>query len=138
MDQVWPMEIKVIGDSTSDTLLGTARNPITLDRVDGDELVASFLLGFMRASQKGSDMNPWLKAAQNVRFMVTIPEQADASIAIAFQSRETEDLQATVLGHSVLKKSKELMSIHNYLTSLGQSGSAQDQSHLIFFWGEAV
>ena len=65
------------------------------------------------------------------RFMVTIPEQADASIAIAFQSRETEDLQATVLGHSVLTKAKELLSIHNYLVSLGQSGSAQDiSSHL--------
>ena len=70
VDKVWPMEIKVIGDSTSDTLLGTARNPITLDRVDGDELVASFLLGFMRASQKGSDMNPWLQAAQNVRLVL--------------------------------------------------------------------
>ena len=129
------MEIKVTGCSDADSLVGTSRNPITLDRVDGDELVASFLLGFMRASQKGSDMNPWLKAAQNVRFMVTIPEQADASIAITFQSRETEDLQATVLGHSVLKKSKELMSIHNYLTSFGQSGSSQDQSHRIFFLG---
>ena len=63
--------------------------------------------------------------------MVTIPAQADAGMAIALQTRETEDLEATVLGHSVLKKAKELLSLHNYLVSLGQSGSAQDiSSHL--------
>ena len=61
-----------------------------------------------------------------IRFHVTWPVHADACIAKAFQTRETEDLEATVLGHSILKKSKELVSLHNFLVTQGQAGSAQD------------
>ena len=68
-DKVWPNEIKVMGNADSETLLGSARSPTLLDRIDGDEMVASFLLGFMRADKDGCDMNPWLKAAQNVRLL---------------------------------------------------------------------
>ena len=68
-DKVWPSEIKVMGNPESETLLGSARSPTVLDRIDGDEMVASFLLGFKRAGNNGDDMNPWLKAAQNVRLL---------------------------------------------------------------------
>ena len=61
-----------------------------------------------------------------MRFYVTRPVHADACIAKAFQTRETEDLEATVLGHSILKKAKELVSLHNFLVTQGQAGSAQD------------
>ena len=61
-----------------------------------------------------------------IRFHVTWPVHADACIAKAFQTRETEDLEATVLGHSVLKKAKEFLSLHNFLVTQGQAGSAQD------------
>ena len=59
-----------MANADSDTLLGSmGKFPILLDRTDGDELVASFLLGFMRAHQEGKDMDPWLNAAQNVRLL---------------------------------------------------------------------
>ena len=59
-----------MANADSDTLLGSmGKFPILLDRTDGDELVASFLLGFMRAHKEGKDMDPWLNAAQNVRLL---------------------------------------------------------------------
>ena len=116
----WPHEIQVATYSR-DNPVGTSR----LERFTGDEMILAFLMDFDEAVTAGvKDLTPWVNAAKTARFHVKYFPTEGAKLAMAYQQRETQEAEASRLGHSVIMKGRELTAIHHFLVTKGGKGNA--------------
>ena len=61
---------------------------------------------------RGEDLTWWEQSAQNVRCFCTVRTNESQKLAQAYRNRDKEDKEASKLGHSCLKKARELGNIH--------------------------
>ena len=86
-----------------------------------DEYFCAWLVGFEDAVMRGADLTWWEQSAQHVRLFCTVRTNESQKLAQAYRNRDKEDKEASKLGHSCLKKARELGSIHLLLRKSGGS-----------------